>query len=169
MGAVDRAINARALVPCGRPAGRPSLQRVEEGVVNFKLILALSMFGLLMGVATVSVIPPSIEPAFWLVVFVICAFVIGRAQVPRPFLHGLGIGILNGVWVTAAHVVLYDAYLADHPREAQMMAGSSLPGRVMMLIVGPLIGVVSGCVLGVLALLGSRIFKPKTAPIPPAV
>jgi len=136
--------------------------------VNFKLILALSMFGLLMGVATVFVIPPSIEPACWLVVFVICAFIIGRTQAPRPFLHGLGVGVLNGVWVTAAHVALYDAYLADHPREAQMMAGSSLPGRLMMLIVGPLIGVVSGCVLGVLALLGSRIFRPKTAPIPPA-
>ena len=36
-------------------------------------------------------------------------------------------------------------------------------------IVGSLIGVVSGCVLGVLALVASRIFRPKTAPSPPAV
>jgi len=36
-------------------------------------------------------------------------------------------------------------------------------------IVGSLIGVVSGCVLGVLALVASRIFRPKTAPNPPAV
>jgi len=137
--------------------------------VNFKLMLALSMFGLLMGVATVSVIPPSIEPVCWLLIFLVCAFVIGRTQVSKPFLHGLGVGVLNGVWVTAAHVILYDAYLAGHPREAQMVASSSIPGRTMMLIVGPLIGVVSGCVLGVLALIASRIFRPKTAPNPPAV
>ncbi len=40
--------------------------------MNGKLILQLSMFGLAMGLATVFFIPSSIEPAFWLAIFVVC-------------------------------------------------------------------------------------------------
>ena len=134
--------------------------------MNFKLILALSMFGLAMAFATVFVVPSNVEPFVWLAIFVVSAIVIARAQVPRPFLHGLGVGIVNSVWITAAHIAFYDTYLAGHAQEAQMMAGSPMPGRVMMSITGPLIGVISGCVLGLFALIASKVIRPKPAPTP---
>src|SRR5204863_99938 len=84
-------------------------------------------------------------------------------EVPKPFLHGLGVGVMNSVWITAAHIIFYDTYLAGHAQEAQMMAGSPLPGRLMMLVTGPIIGVISGCVLGLFALIASRFIKPKPA------
>ena len=44
--------------------------------MNWKLIIQLSLFGLATGVATVFVIPSTIEPLVWLVIFGICAYLI---------------------------------------------------------------------------------------------
>jgi len=46
--------------------------------MNWKLILQLSLFGLVMGVATVFFISSSVEPFCWLVVFLISAYTIAR-------------------------------------------------------------------------------------------
>src|ERR1700681_3162331 len=95
--------------------------------MNSKLILQLSLFGLAMGVATVFVIPSSIEPAFWLVIFVICAFVIAKRAAGRYFLHGLFVSLVNSVWITAAHIVFFDQYITNHRQEAAMMTAMPLP------------------------------------------
>lgn len=127
--------------------------------MNWKLIFLLSLFGLAMGIATVFVIPSNIEPLFWLVIFIICAVIIARRVPSRHFLHGLLVGIVNSIWVTGAHVLLFDAYIANHAREAAMMQNSPLPPRAMMLIVGPCIGVVSGIVLGLFAWIASKFIR----------
>ena len=130
--------------------------------MNWKLIFTLSLFGLAMALATVWVIPSNVEPAFWLVIFLVCAFLIARAGVPRPFLHGFLVSLVNCVWITTFHILFFDAYLVRHPREADMLKTMPIPDapRLMMAMTGPMIGVVSGIVLGLLALLASRIFKP---------
>jgi hypothetical protein len=48
--------------------------------MDWKLILQLSLFGLAMAIATVFVIPPTVEPAFRLVIFLICAYAIAKAH-----------------------------------------------------------------------------------------
>ena len=128
--------------------------------MNWKLVALLSLFGLAMGVATVFVIPSNIEPAFWLAIFVTCAVILARRGVDKPFLHGLCVSLANCVWVTGSHVLFYDTYLANHPAEAAMTATMPLPGRVMMLVMGPVIGVVSGIVLGLFSWIASKIVKP---------
>jgi len=125
--------------------------------VNGRLILALSMFGLAMGILTVFVIPSRAEPFYWLAIFIACALLIARRAPSRPFLHGLFTGLLNSVWVTAAHVLFAGTYLSRHPSEAGMVAGSPLPPRVMMLLTGPLIGLASGIVLGLFAIVATRL------------
>jgi len=134
--------------------------------MNLRLIRALSMFGLAMAFATVFAIPSNVEPFCWLAIFVVCAVIIARAQVPRPFLHGLAVSVVNSVWVTAAHIAFYERYLAGHAQEAQMMSGSPMPGRMLMLITGPIVGVISGCILGLFALIASKVIRPKAAPAP---
>ena len=126
-------------------------------VVNWKLVFALSLFGLAMAIATVFVIPSNIEPVFWLVIFIVCAYLIARFAPARFFLHGLMVGIVNSVWVTAAHVIFFDAYVANHAREAAMMHNSPLPGRVMMAIVGPIVGIASGIILGIFAIVAAKL------------
>jgi len=131
--------------------------------IDWRLILTLSLFGLAMAIGTVSTIPSSVEPVIWLAIFVICAFVIARYRSRRHFLHGLLSGLLNSVWVTSAHIIFFSTYIDHHPKEATMMSSMPLPNspRLMMALVGPLVGIVTGTIIGVLALVVGRFVRPK--------
>jgi len=133
--------------------------------LNFKLILQLSLFGLAMALATVFIIPSQVEPLFWLAIFVVCAGLIAKRCTEKYFLHGFAVSLANCVWITSLHVLLFDSYLVRHPQEAAMMKTMPLPDspRLMMLMTGPLVGVVSGVVLGLFALIASRFVKPAVA------
>ncbi len=129
--------------------------------MNWKLILGLSLFGLAMAFATVFVIPSTIEPLVWLVIFPVCAYFIARRAPGSYFLHGLLVGILNSVWITSAHVLFFDQYIGRHAREAEMMRTMPLAPKAMMLVTGPIVGVVSGIVLGILALIVHRVLSTR--------
>ena len=133
--------------------------------LDLKLILQLSLFGLFMGVATVFVIPSNIEPIFWLTIFVICAVLIARSRPDKHFIHGFSVSLANCVWITGSHILFAEAYLARHAQEAEMMTKMPLPDspRLMMLMTGPVVGVVSGLVLGLFALGAGKIVKPVAA------
>jgi len=124
--------------------------------VSFRLILALSLFGLAMAFATVWVVPSNIEPWCWLGIFAVCAYIIAKRAPKRYFLHGLCVSLVNCVWITGAHYAFYDAYAAHHAQEIAMSAQMGAP-RTMMLVVGPIIGVVSGIVLGFLSWVFSKL------------
>ena len=129
--------------------------------MNWKLIFQLSLFGLAMAIATVFVIPSMIEPAFWLVIFLICAYLIAKRSPGMHFVHGLLVGLANSVWITSAHILFFDAYVARHAQEAAMMQNSPLhvSPRLMMAITGPVVGLLSGVILGVFALVAGRLVK----------
>jgi len=112
-----------------------------------------------MAIATVFVIPSSIEPIFWLVIFIVCAVIIARQVPSRRFLHGLMVGIVNSIWVTGAHILFFNAYIANHAKEAAMMQNSPMPPRVMMAVIGPVIGVISGIVLGLFAWIAGKFVR----------
>jgi hypothetical protein len=137
--------------------------------MNWKLILQLSLFGLAMGVATVYVIRSKVEPAFWLVIFLFCAYTFAKRCSNRLFLHGLLLGLANSVWITGAHVLLFDSYIAHHAQEAAMMQTGPLASspKLMMALVGPVVGLISGVVLGLFALAAGKLVKnppvPRTA------
>jgi hypothetical protein len=132
--------------------------------MNWKLVLQLSLFGLGMGIATVFLIPSNIEPFFWLTIFVICAYLISTRCSGRYFVHGLAVSMVNSVWMTGAHILLFNQYVANHPQEAAMMTSMPLPNspRLMMLLMGPVIGVVSGCVLGLFAVVAAKLTAPRS-------
>jgi Mn2+/Fe2+ NRAMP family transporter len=133
--------------------------------MNWKLIFGLSLYGLAMALATVFVIPSNIEPIFWLAIFVLCALLIARFRSTGHFVHGLLVGIVNSVWVTGAHIIFFNDYIAHHPKEAAMMSSMPLPNspRLMMALVGPVIGVISGIVIGLLAYVAGKIVKPRVS------
>jgi hypothetical protein len=135
----------------------------EGDHMDWKLIFSLSLFGLAMAIATVFVIPSNVEPIFWLAIFLVCAYLIARKRPDRHFLHGLLVGIVNSVWVTGAHIIFFSQYIANHPKEAAMMSSMPLPDspRLMMACVGPIVGVISGAIIGGLAYLAGRFIKPQ--------
>lgn len=133
--------------------------------MNWNLIFKLSLFGLAMAFATVYFIPSNVEPFCWLAIFIICAYIIATKCSSQYFLHGFMVSIVNSVWITAGHILLFDKYIANHPREASMMSKMPMPDhpQLMMLITGPIIGVISGLILGLFAFIASRIVKRQPA------
>lgn len=133
--------------------------------MNWRLVFLASMFGLAMAFATISMIPSNVEPVVWLIIFLILAYLLGTRAKAYVFLHGLCVGILNSVWITGAHVFFVDTYLANHASEADMMAMSPLAHhpRLMMLLIGPLVGVISGIIIGLLSMLAAKFFSRPSA------
>jgi hypothetical protein len=128
-------------------------------VLNWKLIVQLSLFGLAMGILTVFVIPTSFEPVCWLVIFVICAYMIAKRAPGHYFLHGLMVSVVNSFWIVAAHVLLFNQYVAGHPEEARMMTIMPLSRhpRMLMIVMGLVVGAVSGFILGLFAFVAGKL------------
>jgi hypothetical protein len=129
--------------------------------MKWKLIFLLSLFGLAMAFATVFWIPAKIEPVFWLVIFIICAYLIAKNCTSQYFLHGLFVGLANCVWITIIHAVWFHTYLANHPAMAQKMADMPMSGHPlrMMTLISPVFGVISGLVLGLFAIIAVKLIK----------
>jgi hypothetical protein len=134
--------------------------------MNWRLISQLSLFGLAMGIATVFVVQSNVEPIYWLVIFLISSYLIATRAPSRYFLHGVWVGLANSVWVTGSHLLLFHQYVANHPREVAMMTSMPLKThpRLMMLIMGPIIGLISGMVLGLFAIVARKLVSPRAAP-----
>ena len=133
--------------------------------MNWKLIFQLSIFGLIMAIATVSLIPEKIEPAFWLLIFIFCAWVIAKACPGKYFLHGLLVSMVNCVWIVVFHVIFYKSYMEHHPdvasMNAKMPAWLASHPRKAMVIMGPVFGVLFGIILGLFSFIASKITQKK--------
>jgi hypothetical protein len=133
--------------------------------MNWKLIFLLSLFGLAMAFATISLIPMTLEPVFWLVIFITCAWLIAKNTPGRYFLYGFLVSLVNCVWITGAHLYFHHAYLANHTDMAQRMADMPMGGHPLrlMLITGLFIGILSGLILGLFSYIASRLVKKAQA------
>ncbi|MCX6154187.1 MAG: hypothetical protein NT007_08505 [Candidatus Kapabacteria bacterium] len=116
-----------------------------------------------MSILTVYVIPSSIEPIFWLIIFIVSAYIIAKTCKQKLFLHGFLTSLANCVWITCAHILLFNDYIAHHSNEAEMMANMStnINPKLMMLITGPIIGIISGLILGFFATLSGKLLKKR--------
>lgn len=126
--------------------------------MSWKLVFALSLFGLAMGVATVFVIPTKQEPWAWLAIFAVSALVIAKRAPGKYFLHGVCVSFVDGLWITAAHVALFDQYVARHSLEISTIGHFAQIGspKMMLAVAGPVAGLASGVVLGLVAYVFSK-------------
>lgn len=134
--------------------------------MNWKIIFQLSVFGLIMAVATISLIPEKAEPVFWIAIFIFCAYIIAKVVGRKYFLHGFFVSLVNCIWVTAAHIIFYSTYIANHPSMAKMSEEHPLlptHPRLAMLIMGPVVGIICGLILGLFCFIASFIVKKKAA------
>jgi len=135
--------------------------------MNWKLIFQLSIFGLVMAFATVSLIPEQVELLFWLIIFAVCAYIFAKAGTGKYFLHGFILSLFNCVWIIIAHVIFYNSYVLNHPDMAKM--GNNMPltthPRLLMVITGPIFGAIFGLIQGLFFYIASKIIKKKAAPV----
>lgn len=129
--------------------------------MNWKLIFQLSLFGLVMAVATAFWIPGNIEPILWLPIFILCAYIIAKKAKGKYFQHGFLVSLVNCVWITSAHVIFAKVYLSHHPEEMEMMGKMPMPQhpRLMMLLIGPLFGILFGLILGLFSFIAGKLIK----------
>jgi hypothetical protein len=127
--------------------------------MNWKLIVLLSLFGLAIGVAGVFFVSPTVEPFCWLIAFIISAIAIAKKAPGKYFLHGFLANLLNSVWATAAHLVLYDRYIAFHPQLAEQFASAGIGPKQGIVMSGLMAGVLFGIILGLFAWIAGKLFK----------
>lgn len=130
-------------------------------MINGNLIFRLSLFGLVMAIATVFWIPGNIEMYFWLPIFIFCAWVIAKKAPGKFFLHGFLVSLLNSAYITSAHIIFYSTYIARHADEAAMFEkmNTSMSPQVMMALMGPVFGILFGLILGFFAFIAGKVVK----------
>lgn len=129
--------------------------------MNWKLILMLSLFGLLMGVASLFGWTRGIEPLLWFVIFILYAWWIAKNCTRLHFLHGFMASVVNGIWMGILQSVFYSTYINHNPEILERFK-TLPPGvnpRILMLVIGLIAGIIFGLVAGVFALFGRRLVK----------
>jgi hypothetical protein len=111
-------------------------------------------------------IPEKAEPAFWVIIFIFCAWVIAKVCPGKYFLHGFLVSMVNSIWITAVHVFFRTTYVVNHPNVAGVNSGMPpfmlIHPRLAMIIMGPVFGLMFGIILGIFALVASKIVKKTT-------
>lgn len=130
--------------------------------MNLRLTLLLSLFGLAMAFATVSLIPEKVEFVFWIAIFIICAYIFAKAGTGKYFLHGFVLSLFNSVWVTLAHVMFFASYMSHHPGVAEMTNKFGTHPRVCTILLALPSGIIFGMILGLFTYLASKMVKPGT-------
>ncbi|MEO7211962.1 hypothetical protein [Mucilaginibacter sp.] len=125
--------------------------------MNFKLLLQLSVFGVIMAFGTISLIPENIEPVFWVLIFIFCAVVIAKACPGKYFWHGFVLSFINSVWITIVHTIFYDNYLPHHPNMGSFELGRH--PRLMLILMAPVFGIMFGLIQGLFAFAASKLVK----------
>lgn len=129
--------------------------------MNWRLILLLSLFGVAMAVASLFGLTRGIEPLLWLLIFIFYAWCVAKKATGKYFLHGFLASVLNGIWISIVHAAFYSLYIRNNPEMLQSFSKlpPGLSPRLMMLIIGPLVGAFFGVVAGLLAFVAAKILK----------
>jgi hypothetical protein len=133
--------------------------------MNWKIILGLSLFGILMGVLNVFGLTGGLEWLLWLIIALISAVVIEKSAPKLHVTSGFLVGFLDSLFSGIIVAFFWERYLLQNPdvleRLAQMPEG--LAPEFFMLIASVLIGFVYGLFIGLVVFL-IRKTKKRSAP-----
>src|SRR6185436_20690569 len=117
--------------------------------MNWILIGLFSLFGAVMGFLSIKGYTQKLEPFLWLLFAIISALLLSKNVSNKTFLHGLLIGLAWGVFNGLIQSAFFDQYFANNPRiQDNFKKISFMKARFFPMITGPVIGAVTGAVLG---------------------
>jgi hypothetical protein len=139
--------------------------------MRWLLIILLSLLGVLLGVLNLlGLAPGAMTYVFSIVLWLVMAILIGRFAQGKYFLHGFLTGIIFSIINTVIVYLFYDTYVANsvamQEQMAKMPEGFNM--RTVMLAGAPIGAGIAGVVLGLLSILGGKLFgvKKEEAPAP---
>ncbi len=138
--------------------------------MNWRLILALCVFGPVVGALTVlGVFPKGADRFVWFFVVATCAVTVAKKEPARALQHGAIVGFVNGALSTLVQAFFVKALAANNPWMVEAMAdqpaGFDFQFFVFMLV--PFIGVAGGAMTGLLSMLTVRALAARNAPREP--
>ncbi|MFZ1083078.1 MAG: hypothetical protein WAO19_14275 [Candidatus Kryptoniota bacterium] len=137
--------------------------------MNWKLIFLLTLFGIAVAFAGVIGILGEMEFPIWLVIFIVYAAIIVKQTTGKYFLHAFLISIINGVWIGIIHAAFIATYLANNPamKESYKIMPLRNHPRILMVIMGPIIGAITGLVAGLIVFGAGKLMKKKEPLVQP--
>jgi len=127
--------------------------------MDWKLIILLSSFGIIMGLLSVKGFTQKLEPFLWILFAIISALVISKNISGKTFLHAFIVGICWGVFNALCQHFFFEKYMANNlPLRENFNKITFIQPKYFVLITGPLIGLITGAVLGGLSLLVKKIW-----------
>ncbi|HRI86540.1 MAG TPA: hypothetical protein PK536_13940 [Ignavibacteria bacterium] len=122
--------------------------------MNWKLILQLSLFGLLMGILSVfGLIPNGFELIPWIIIAVLSALAISKKTDKLIFTHAVIAGLFMGILTSVIQAVFFDTLLKNNPDtlDGFKEIPTAMEPQYVLLFTGPFIGIIFGLVIGLLA------------------
>ncbi|NUN08217.1 MAG: hypothetical protein HUU54_03485 [Ignavibacteriaceae bacterium] len=134
---------------------------MKEFNFNTKLVLNLSMFGVILGVFSTMGFALGWEWVLWLVGWAGMSLVISKKQKEKYFIHGFSAGFLFAFIVSLIKILLYDIYIENHPYLISQFETNQVNNpRMYIISFGVITAVFSGLITGVMTL-GFRKFLKK--------
>lgn len=132
--------------------------------MNWKTIFSLSLFGFLMGIASIFGYTKGIEWILWTIIAIISAVVINKSGGKlflNSLLTGIGMAIINSI----IQAVFIDMYIQNNPEATQQVQDGALEFTVgLVLLMGIPIGIVYGLFIALIAWIFSKFMrKPEMA------
>jgi hypothetical protein len=137
--------------------------------MRWLLIVLLSLLGVLMGVLSIfGLAEGAMAYVISIILWLVMAVLIGRFAGGKYFLHGFLTGVIFALINSVMVYLLYDTMLANSSAVQEAM--SKLPEgydmRTVMLATAPINAGIAGVVLGLLSILGGKLFGVKKEETP---
>jgi TRAP-type C4-dicarboxylate transport system permease large subunit len=127
--------------------------------MNWKTVLSLSLFGVLMGILSLLGYARGIEWFLWGAIAVISAIVINKSS-GKIFPNGIMAGLLMGVFSTIITLVFLDKYVQNNPGALDETQGVSfLAIEAFLFFMGLFIGFVYGLFIALLSWVFSKFMR----------
>ena len=132
--------------------------------MNWRLVLSLSVVGVIMAFAGVFGFSGRTSTLVWLLIFIIYAIIIAWKVTGRYFLHAFLVGVVNGVWIGIVQAIFITTYFANHHviRGIYKMLPLNGHHRILVLLMGLLVGVISGLITGLITFAAEKLMKKKS-------
>ena len=127
--------------------------------MNWKLILALSLSGLVIAVATLFGMG-FMGPTLWLFIGGLCACFIATRAPGKYFLHGFLVNVLSMFWIFAIHACYLLDVSRNKPEIVEILPGGRSP-QAMNLLLGLTAAAVTGVIGGLFGFVASAILKKR--------